>query len=127
MPLFGEPVKYIHFCNDTDFPLNIGSWVDGSNTMSFARIPPRKTLILHSSVGEWHMDSMLDDDDDQKIWVDAGLGNRTIIGKFRSEPCASGNYSWLEYDEPFECTYSEFGDPSSDIKGLMTFTMRSPK
>jgi hypothetical protein len=127
MPLFGEPVKYIHFCNDTDFPVNIGSWVDGSNTMSFARIPPRKTLILHSSVGEWHMDSMLDDDHDQKIWLDAGLGNRTIIGKFRSEPCASGNYSWLEYDEPFDCIYSEFGDPSSDIKGLITFTIHTPK
>jgi hypothetical protein len=107
--MFGQTIKYIYFHNNTDLPLMISSWVDGSNTLKYAKINSGQKVIVHSSVGEWHLDSMFDDVfyDDRKIWKDNGLEKHLIIGKFRSSPCASGNYSWLDYDEPFQCIYTK--------------------
>ena len=51
--------------------------------------------------------------DDRKIWKDNGLEKHLIIGKFRSSPCASGNYSWLDYDEPFQCIYTKLDVPEN--------------
>jgi hypothetical protein len=113
-------IKYIYFHNDSRFALNISSWVDGSNTLSCSRIGPGEKKLVHSSVGEWHLDSMVDAEADRLTWTSAGLAKHLIIGKFRSGPCASGNYSWMEYDEPFECTYSE-NDHDNDVKGLVRF------
>lgn len=124
MPLFGEPIKYMYFENKTKLPLQISSWVDGSNTMKTIRVGPGEKWMIHSSVGEWHMDSMFYSGPDCDLWTKAGLGKHTIIGKFRSQPCASGNYSWMEYDEPFHCTYSEIAD--EQVKGLILFTKSSP-
>lgn len=123
MPLFEKIIKYIEFHNNTNLPVNIGSWVDGSNTMRFIVIYPDECVTLHSSVGEWHLDSMFNDVKHSKSWSDAGLGKHTIVGKFRSSPCASGNYSWMEYYEPFDCIYTE--DKSKEVKGLITF-LRNP-
>jgi hypothetical protein len=120
--MFGEPIKYIYFENKTDLPVQIGSWVDGSNTMKMVRIGPGEKWMLHSSVGEWHMDSMFEDSTDRDLWAVAGLKHHHIIGKFRSEPCASGDYSWLEYRGPFECTYNKLCE---DVRGLITLTKLS--
>ena len=117
--LFSESPMYIRFRNDTDLPLSISSWVKGSNTMSSCRVGPRVDVLLHSSVGEWHMDTMFDSDEDRKPWIDAGLEKYLIIGKFRSSPCARGDYSWMEYYEPFECVYAE--DKSENVAGLIVF------
>ena len=118
MSVFSEPIKYIYFKNDTNFPLQIGSWVDRSNTMKFIRIGPGEKWMVHSSVGEWHMDSMFDDIVDRDAWVKAGLSNHHIIGKFWSRPCISGEYASMEYWKPFDCVYSETDDA---VKGLITF------
>ena len=92
--------------------------------MHSIQIGPDEKKILHSSVGEWHMDSMFNDHSDCDIWKTAGLGKHLIIGKFRSDPCASGNYSWMEYYEPFECVYSEIANSGDEVKGLITFVHR---
>jgi len=113
--MFGQTIKYIYFHNNTDLPLMISSWVDGSNTLKSAKINSGQKVIVHSSVGEWHLDSMFDDVfyDDRKIWKDNGLEKHLIIGKFRSSPCASGNYSWLDYDEPFQYIYTKLDVPEN--------------
>ena len=106
-------IKYIHFHNDSDLPLLLDSWIDGSSMLRTIRIEPREKRIVHSSVGEWHIHSITPSD--RKIWQE--------IGKFRSDPCASGNYSWLESD--FECIYSEIKTLEiSETRGLMTFSQK---
>lgn len=120
MSIFGEPNKYIYFKNNTDLPVQVGSWVDGSNTMQFVYVGAGENWMIHSSVGEWHIDSMVED---RSAWTKAGLEKHLIVGKFRSDPCMSGNYSWMEYYEPFDCIYSE--TTSENVKGLITFTRSS--
>uniref|UniRef100_A0A6C0B7C1 Uncharacterized protein n=1 Tax=viral metagenome TaxID=1070528 RepID=A0A6C0B7C1_9ZZZZ len=119
-----EPIKFIYFKNCTDLPLQIGAWTDGSNIMKTVRIGPGEKWMLHSSVGEWHMNSMFYAGPDRDLWTKAGLEKHNIIGKFRSCPCASGNYSWMEYYEPFECNYSELDDEY--IKGFIQLVKLSP-
>ncbi len=97
---------YIHFHNQTDLPIMLSSWVKGSNILHHIRVAGGEKLLVHSSVGEWHMDSMLDSNEDLKMWKDAGLAKKLILGKFRSDPCFQGNYSWMEYDEPFDCIFT---------------------
>jgi hypothetical protein len=122
--MFAKEIKYIHFVNDTDLPLMIDSWVDGSTTLQCLRVGPREKLILHSSVGEWHMNAMLDDIQDRKLWDEnPKLKHVIIIGKFRSQSCFSGNYSWLEYDGLYDCIYSELDEPVDGVKGVMTFSL----
>jgi hypothetical protein len=122
MSIFGEPIKYIYFKNATDLPVQIGSWVDRSNTMKFIRIGPGEKWMVHSSVGEWHMDSMFEHGTDRDAWTKAGLADHHIIGKFRSRPCISGEYASMEYWKPFDCIYSETNE---EIKGLITFIHKS--
>ena len=125
--MFGRVTKYIHFHNDTDLPVMVDSWVDGSNTLKCLRIDPQTKLILHSSVGEWHLNSMFPNSEDDKMWKEKNFDHSKylIIGKFRSDPCASGNYSWMEYDDPFECVYSEFDKPVENVIGLVTFRQKT--
>jgi hypothetical protein len=105
----------------------VDAWVDGSNSLKCLKISPQTTLILHSSVGEWHLNTMFRDAEDWETWKKKGLDSPryTIIGKFRSDPCASGNYSWMEYDDLFECIYSEFEKPNENVIGLMTFRQKT--
>jgi hypothetical protein len=124
MPLFAEPTKYIYFHNDTDLPVLIDAWVDGSNTLKTIRIKPFESSVIHSSVGEWHMHAMFDDDVDNALWKDRGLGKYYhMIGKFRSDPCASGNYSWMEYRH-FICDYRDYSiDSDPRVKGQIKFSI----
>ena len=109
---------YIYFHNDSDLPLMIDYWGDGSNCLQTLRVGPRTKILLNSSVGEWHLNTLFYSSDDKKIWIDKGFGNYNTIGKFRSNPCASGNYSWLEFYD-FDCVYSE---SESDVKGVIIFS-----
>jgi hypothetical protein len=114
--------KYIHFHNATEFPIMVDSWVDGSNTLECIKILSGEKLVIHSSVGEWHVNSMFPEEDDRKLWSSRGLKNYINLGKFRSDPCASGEYSWMDWDHIFDCVYSEIeGD---DVRGLITFVFK---
>jgi hypothetical protein len=124
----------------------IDSWIDGSNQLKCLKINAGEKLVIHSSVGEWHgimrlfvppntarlscvkslpkpgVNSMFDDDDDWNQWKEYGLENYINLGKFRSDPCAMNNYSWMEWPDIFNCIYSKC-EPSSEnnIIGLVTF------
>lgn len=120
-----KTIKYIHFHNDSDLPIIIDSWVDGSNVLHCFRIEAREKRILHSSVGEWHINAMFKNVEDREKWEENGLKRFVIIGKFRSNPCAQGDYVWLDYDEPFKCEYSEIQieEEYESVKGLITFSI----
>ena len=118
-----NPIKEIWFYNNTDLHINVSGWVsvmDGLSSLKSVVVKPSEKIIVHSSVGEWHLDSMFYDDEYYKLWKDRGLEKYHIVGKFRSQPAASGNYSWMEYDKPFTCTYSEIEE---NVRGVMTFEM----
>ena len=126
-------IQYIYFHNDSDLPVIVEGWQNtksGISALVETRVEPRQQLIVHSTVGEWHMNSMFYDDKDIERWK--GLEKHSIIGKFRSRPCASGNYSWLEYDEPFRCVFTDITEEDlnkidapnkNKITGKITFSM----
>ena len=144
-----KTIKYIHFHNNTDLPIMINSWVDGSNKLQHIKIHPNEKRIIHSSVGEWHLNSMFESIEDRNIWKEKGLDlNRHItIGTFRSNRSASGNYSWIEDEDVFECIFTHIENididndnnnttqtfmcnrdnivtKCEDIKGLITFSQK---
>lgn len=121
---FKETIKYINFYNDSELPLNIDSWIDGSNVLKTITVEPGQKLIIHSSEGEWYLHSMLQSEKKREIWRQKGLDKVFIIGKFRSQPCYLGKYAWLDYS-CFECVYSELLDDNENkITGLMTFSLK---
>jgi hypothetical protein len=114
---------YINFHNMSELPIMVDSWVDGSNRLCCLRVGPGEKLSIHSSVGEWHINSMLDDEADSNMWRDRGLEKFINLGKFRSDPCASGNYAWMEWPDIFDCVYSNCKSCSeNNVSGLVTFT-----
>lgn len=121
--IMDKTIKQIWFHNNTDLHINLSGWVtvmDGLSSLKTTVVNPGEKIIAFSTVGEWHLDSMFFNDEYYKPWIQRGLQKYHNVGKFRSQPCASGNYSWMEYDEPFVCQYSEIED---DVKGLITLTM----
>jgi len=93
------------------------------NFLKSTRVGPRETLLLYSSVGEWHINSMFERSQDNILWKNAGLEKYVSIGKFRSNPCASGNYSWLEYDDDkFAIEYNCKEEES--VRGHITFSLK---
>jgi hypothetical protein len=115
--------KEINFHNSTDLPVMIDSWIDGSNKLYSRKIDPAEKCIIHSSTGEWHIHCMMDEESDRQIWVEKGLDKYLLIGKFWSQPCANGNYSWIEWEERFDCVYSDY-DLGGETKGLITFVLK---
>lgn len=120
--IFKDPPQHIRFHNDSDLPIQVCAWIKDSNIMSSLTVRPGKNVLLHSSVGEWHLDSMFNDDDDCRVWKEKGLGKYLIVGKFRSSPSAMNEYSWMEYGI-FDCVYTEIEDEKEKVKGLVTFTV----
>ena len=117
------PIKHITFKNASPLTVIIESFVDDSISSKCIRVGPAETVVVNSCVGEWHLHSMLNRED-RKIWDtldNCRYKNISTIGKFRSNPCASGNYSWIDYDAIFDCLYSE--NSENVIKGLITFSL----
>jgi len=118
--------KYIYFHNDTDLPIMVESWLNNLSYLQYLKINPGEKIILHSSLGEWQINSIFENYDDRKIWINKGLGNHTIIGKFCLYPSESGIYSWIENEHDFECLYSEINDEiKKNITGLITFSQKN--
>jgi hypothetical protein len=120
-----KEIKYINFHNDTELPLMIDSWIDGSNVLYCRKIEAGQKLVVHSSVGEWHLHIMFPNNEDYNLWVqnepEFTKYRSSIIGKFSSCPCASGDYSWMEYDELFQCEYSTVEHDDNNTTGLIRF------
>lgn len=118
--MLGKVTEHIKFLNNTDLPINVGGFQNG--TFEEVRVGPGEETVLYSTVGEWHLDSMFYNDEDSKIWKDRGLKKYSNVGKFRSDPCALGNYSWMEFDDGvFSCAYTELLSSEDGIKGHITF------
>jgi len=124
-----KTTKYINFHNNSELPIMVDSWIDGSNSLRYLRVGPGEKLVIHSSVGEWHVNSMLTNEEDYKLWSEGGLNRYVTLGKFRSDPCASGNYAWMEWEHIFDCIFSQC-DPVLDsrskepITGIVTFVFK---
>lgn len=121
-----DQTKYIQFCNNTDLPILIDSWIDDSNMHECIRVDAKETRVIHSSVGEWHLHTMFDCAKDIQLWKEKGLEKYNNIGKFRSMPCALGNYSWME-SARFQCVYSEETKNVKSVHGLITFSQKINK
>ena len=113
--LFDEVIDHIIFRNKTDLPFHILTWkkiMDYLSEYKPEKISPEEERLLSNSItGEW--DIKLPYDDDLEIWTNKGLkeGFRKNevyrqIGKFRSKPCAMGNYSWITGADIFLCEHS---------------------
>jgi hypothetical protein len=128
MSIFGEPTKYIRFNNGTDLPVLIDAWISNDHgtmsTLVTTRISPFESKLLYSSVGEWHMNALFDDDNDNALWKERGLLKYyTDIGKFRSDLSVMGEYSSMEYKH-FICNYADFQNENEPlVKGQMTFSI----
>jgi hypothetical protein len=107
----------------------IEAWVDGSCQLQRKKINAGEKYIVNSSVGEWHLNSMFSNTKDYNDWTEyfgknsVGFTKYALVGKFRSKPCAWGNYSWMEYEEPFECVYSKEEPDVNGIVGLITYSL----
>ena len=126
--LFGEVIPHIIFNNKTDLPFHILTWKKVMEYLSEFKTekinPGEERLLSNSTTGEWHIE--LPDEDDFEIWKDKGLKSGTKknevyheIGKFRSKPCASGEYSWINGTDIFLCNYAI--DPETGI-GMITLS-----
>lgn len=108
MNSFNEVSKFINFHNATDRSITLETWVDNSEKMECFIVKSGEKLVIHSSVGEWHLTRF-------------GTPYDYCVGKFTSNPCASGNYAWLDYNDII-CVYSSIIE--NDIIGLITFSKK---
>jgi hypothetical protein len=95
----------IIFRNDTDLSVNLNYWVSessGYSKLQITLVNPRETVLLSSSVGEWHIESMMAD---RTMWKERGYDKCLYIGKFWNKPCIHGTYSIIDYPDFFECLY----------------------
>jgi len=105
-----KTTKLINFHNNTSEVIIIEAWTDvmpGLSSFKSKTVSPGKKLAIYSSVGEWHISN----------------NSYRDIGKFRSDPCASGNYSWLE-NEDYKCVYTKTSGNENDIIGLISFSKK---
>uniref|UniRef100_A0A6C0B0I8 Uncharacterized protein n=1 Tax=viral metagenome TaxID=1070528 RepID=A0A6C0B0I8_9ZZZZ len=113
----------IDFFNYSEFSVMLDFWIKDSNRLQSLLVKSCETCHLKSSIGEWHIHSMFPTEyKEHRIpWIERGFGEHRYIGKFRSDPCASGNYSWMDDAQVFSCVYAS---PQSDDKyGLVIFTL----
>jgi hypothetical protein len=111
----------IDFFNNSGFSVMLDFWIKESACLQTLIVKSGEICHLKSVVGEWHIHSMFPPEykEHRILWLERGMGEHRDIGKFRSDPCASGNYSWI--DDRFSCIYSP---PAPDNKyGLITFTL----
>ena len=105
-----KTTKLINFHNNTSEVIILETWTDvmpGLSSFKSKTISPGEKLAIYSSVGEWYISD----------------NSYCNIGKFRSDPCASGEYSWLE-NEDYKCIYNKTKGTENDINGLITFSKK---
>jgi hypothetical protein len=72
--------------------------------------------VLPTSTGEWYLQTFLDKEYADE-WNEAKINPGYQIGKFRSKPSASGDYSWIDYDNsPFDIIYDNKNHTATFIK-----------
>lgn len=115
---------YILFHNNSELPVNVNSWINNSSVLNSLKVNPGEKRIIPSSDDEWYMDTMFEDFSERKIWVEKGLEDYFVIGKFRCKPFANGEYVCMEYYEDFECVFAPLENGENGIQGKVTFTKK---
>ena len=99
----------IIFTNETDLPVVVSSYkqiMKYLQRMEDVIVRPGQTIEVTSTTCEWFLSCVgFTDEEDYKLW-DCYDGSISRIGKFRSEPCARGDYSWMNTDK-FDAVYKD--------------------
>jgi hypothetical protein len=90
--------------NNSHLPFIIETWMSilndelcGISVLESIIINKYEEITLYSLTGDWYISSLFTDETIKQIWQTNNLP-LTTIGKFRSLPCISGNYSWINFD-----------------------------
>jgi hypothetical protein len=102
-----ELAKYFPtFINNSGLPINLETWQPdgpGLETTKTVLVKSGEKIVLPTSTGEWYLQAFLDKEYADE-WEAAKINPGYQIGKFRSKPCASGDYSWMD-DDHFQIIY----------------------
>lgn len=106
--LSGETVKEYQelrcmFGSDTTFHLTSRGT---ENPYKFAEGNREAINTLYSITGEWYIHSLFTEKEISKQWKKHKLP-QTNIAKFRSSPCARGDYFWMNIENHFNMYYNE--------------------
>ena len=105
------------FINNSGLPVNIETWqskLRGLETMESVLVKSGEKIVLPSTTDEWYIETYLNKELADE-WKAAGLRPGYRIGKFRSKPCASGDYSWMDEDK-FDIIYDKKNRTATLIK-----------
>jgi len=100
--------KMIFKNNCKTLPIVVSSWIDkmpGLSECVDVTVPPNTEIEVESSIGEWIIGSLLTGKENCDVWRSHKLGFNARMAKFRTTPCAIGNYTWNFEDYNFDLTY----------------------
>ena len=113
-----ELAKYFPtFINNSGLPINLETWQPdgpGLETTKTVLVKSGEKIVLPTSTGEWYLQTILDKEYADE-WKAAKINPGYQIGKFRSKPCASGDYSWMD-DEHFQIIYEPENHTATFVK-----------
>jgi hypothetical protein len=109
------------FTNNFCLPVIIETWIkrfQGLSETLNTLVNIGETIDIHSETGEWTIHTYITDCVICNNWRVFGLEPGFDIGKFRDQPCAKGDYSWI-YRDGFKISH--------DIDNGLHFTLSSNK
>jgi hypothetical protein len=89
----------VTFMNASTFPVYMSGW--RNSRLEETYVPPDTTCMLRSDSGEFYADRCFPSSspDWEKWQTIEEAAVPPSIGKFRSSPCARGDYSWMHTDK----------------------------
>jgi len=109
------------FINKSGLPINLETWQkekekekEGLHAFNAVLVKPGDKVAFPSATGEWYLQNCLYNEDAAE-WIAAKIQSGYRLGKFRTYPCASGNYSWMN-DDNFDILYDEETNTATFIK-----------
>jgi hypothetical protein len=108
-----ELAKYFPtFINNSGLPINLETWQQ--ETTKTVLVKSGEKIVLPTSTGEWYLQTLLTEPFADE-WKAAKINPGYQIGKFRSKPCASGDYSWMD-DDHFQIIYDHENHTATFVK-----------
>lgn len=102
--------KYsVTFVNESDLPVMVEGWKEimvGLNQIHTVLVLPGEESTVSCITGEWFVTTFFNESRYHNQWAIKKLQNLREIGKFRINPCAYGDYSWMDTDK-FDITREE--------------------
>ena len=103
-------MENIIFVNNTPYPVIVETWMKtglyGLSQLREIIVSEYQEIQLYSLTGEWYITSMFTNNEMANKWKIQNLP-LTHIGKFRSSPCARGDYHWMNIDKYFDMFYDK--------------------